>query len=115
MVLNKAALGIVCVVDCGQSEYKTYLICTTSVEHRYNTARLSKNLTNCCYLCLDWYFGERSQHLSLALQLTPDTSVQLRELRRAHSTQHTAHSWNFFFQSNRCSVTELCRDNHIIE
>ena len=93
MVLNKAALGIVCVVDCGQSEYKTYLICTTSVEHRNNRARPSKNLTNCCYLCLDWYFGERSQHLSTALQLTLlDTSVQLRELRRAHS-------WNIFFQS----------------
>ena len=62
MVLNKAALGIVCVVDCGQSEYKTYLICTTSVEHRNNTVRPGKNLTNGGYLCLDWYFAERSQH-----------------------------------------------------
>ena len=62
MVLNKAALGIVCEVDCGQSEYKTYLICTTSVEHRNNTVRPGKNLTNGSYLCLDWYFAERSQH-----------------------------------------------------
>ena len=62
MVLNKAARGIVCVVDCGQSEYKTYLICTTSVEHRNNTVRPGKNLTNGSYLCLDWYFAERSQH-----------------------------------------------------